>query len=375
VSLRVAHIGFFRDPLQREPEQLLRDWPSLPDVAECASSAGIRITVIQSCQTEQRLTRNGIDYHFLPFGHADDARATGSLAQALHALSPDVLHVHGLDFPQEVLALAAYRKGTPILLQDHASRPPRLWRRPRARRGFFAASGIAFCSFQQAAPFAAAKLFAPHTKLYAIPESTSRFQPVRGERSLRTVSLSGDPAILWVGHLNNNKDPLTVLSGISKAARFLPNLELHCCFGTAPLLKAVQRQIAGDPHLRGRVHLVGRVSHDRIEQMMQAADLFVSGSHREGSGYSVIEALACGLPPVVTDIPSFRSLTADGSVGSLWPRGDAQKLCESLLAAAGRPQAESRAAARSHFEKELSFAAVGRKLAHAYEDLLSRESA
>ena len=52
---------------------------------------------------------------------------------------------------------------------------------------------------------------------------------------------------------------------------------------------------------------------------MRAADLFVLGSHREGSGYSLIEALACGLPPIVTDIPSFRSLTGAGVVGALWP--------------------------------------------------------
>ena len=59
---------------------------------------------------------------------------------------------------------------------------------------------------------------------------------------------------------------------------------------------------------------------------MRAADVFVLGSHREGSGYSLIEALACGLPPVVTDIPSFRSLTAAGAVGALWPCGDARAL-------------------------------------------------
>ena len=41
-----------------------------------------------------------------------------------------------------------------------------------------------------------------------------------------------------------------------------------------------------------------------------AADLFVVGSHHEGSGYSLMEACACGAMPVVTDIPTFRLLTA-----------------------------------------------------------------
>jgi glycosyltransferase involved in cell wall biosynthesis len=369
LSLRAAHISFFCDPQQREPEQLLRDWPSLPDIAECASNAGNQITVIQACQTTQRLVRNGVEYHFLPFGHTRGEAAARRFAELLGTLAPDVLHVHGLDFPHDVLALAACCAKTPILLQDHASRVPRLWRRPLARRGFRTASGIAFCSTEQAKPFTAARLITPKTKVYAIPESTSRFQAGDKDKARRATSVTGDPAILWVGHLNANKDPLTVLSGISQAARLLPRLQMYCCFGTAPLLADVERRIARDPHLQNRIHLVGRVPHGRVEQMMQAADLFVSGSHREGSGYSVIEALACGLHPVVTDIPSFRSLTGNGSVGHIWPRGNALKLSESLIAAAARPSAESRTIARRHFEQELSFEAVGRKLTSAYEEL------
>jgi glycosyltransferase involved in cell wall biosynthesis len=186
------------------------------------------------------------------------------------------------------------------------------------------------------------------------------------------MRVTGDPLVLWVGHLSDNKDPWTVLEGIGDAARQLPRLELWCCFGTAPLLSKAQRRIERDRILRNRVHLLGRVAHEQVEQLMQAADVFVSGSHREGSGYSLIEALACGLPPVVTDIPSFRALTRDGTVGMLWPPGNAGALSEALSSIAPRLGAPMRGAVRAHFDAELSFAAVGAKLAGMYADVLAR---
>ncbi len=289
------------------------------------------------------------------------------------ALAPDLVHVHGLGFPRDVLSLVSLLPGVPIILQDHANKPPRFWRRALWRREMSAAAAITFCALAQARPFADTGLLPPTTRLYEIPESTSRFTPGDRPEARRLTGLAGDPAVLWVGHLNANKDPLTVLAGIGAAARELPRLQLYCCFGVAPLLREVQDRIAADSGLHGRVHLLGRVPHARIEQLMRAADLFVLGSHHEGSGYSVIEALACGLPPIVTDIPSYRALTGGGAVGTLWPCDDARALCDALRCAAASGGAEARAAVRAHFDRELSFDALGRKLAAMYEDVLERK--
>ena len=186
------------------------------------------------------------------------------------------------------------------------------------------------------------------------------------------VALVGDPVLLWVGHLDANKDPLTVFKGIATSAQALPNLRMYCCFGTAPLMTAVRRFLHTDPQLRGRVQLLGTVAHNEIERLMQAADFFVLGSHREGSGYSLIEALACGLPPIVTDIPSFRSITGAGKVGALWTTGDARQLSSCLASMTARSWPEMRAQTRTHFERELSIGALGRKLLLAYQDQLEQ---
>ncbi len=370
----VVQISFFSDPGRRLPAQLLDAWPTLVDVAEAARQSGIRVSVIQASTHSEHLARHGVDYHFLPFG--EGLRAVpedASLQELLRKLAPDLFHVHGLGFPRDVLSLASLTPRVPIILQDHANRPPRIWRRPLWRRAMSVASGIAFCASDQARPFADAGLVHPGLRLYEVPESTSRFTPGDRQEARRATGLNGDPAVLWVGHLNANKDPLTVLEGIAAAARELPHLRLFCCFGAAPLLRAVENRIAKDADLRGRVHLLGRVPHERIELLMRAADMFVLGSHREGSGYSLIEALACGLPPVVTDIPSFRSLTGTGTVGMLWPCGDAHALCDALKSTAAHSDSDMRDAIRRHFDRELSFQSLGTKLSAMYVDVIERK--
>jgi glycosyltransferase involved in cell wall biosynthesis len=372
--VRIAQIGFYRDPADRAPEELLDAWPTLVDVAECVATAGTDVSVIQSSGHSRYLRRSEVDYHFLPLmGGRWQLPSRETFAALIRGMAPQVLHVHGLGFPDEVLLVAEAAPGIPILLQDHANRPPRWWRRSAWKRCGRIVGGVAFCARQQGRPFIAAGVLARGTAVYEIPESSSRFVPADREAARRDTGVAGDPLLLWVGHLNDNKDPLTVLDGIAAAAGALPGLQLWCCFGTAPLLRQVRRRVASDPRLNGRVHLLGPVPHAQIEQLMRAADFFVSGSHRESTGYALMEALACGLPPLVTDIPSFRALTGDGAVGQLWRAGDARSLCSALLRMRAHAAPADRAAVRAHFERELSFEALGRRLTAVYAELVARD--
>ncbi len=372
--MHVAQISFFRDP-SRTATDILRDWWVLVDCAEMVARTGASVSVIQACSESQAVTRNGVSYHFLgPGPGAAGMVRSPAFAELLRKLQADVFHVNGLGFAAETRMLAQLAPATPIFIQDHADSVPRPWRRPALRRGLAVAAGISFCALEQAGPFVSAGLLDPQAALFEIPECSTRFTPGDRDRARRATAVHGDPAVLWVGHLNANKDPLTVLSGVSRAVKHLPDIQLWCCFGVAPLLAQVKARIDRDPLLRGRVHLLGKVPHARIEQLMRAADLFVLASRNEGSGCSLIEALACGLPPVVTGIPSFRALTSGGSVGTVWPCGDADALCGSLVALSRRPRTASREAVRAHFERELSFQAVGAKLVAGYEAAMRSKS-
>jgi glycosyltransferase involved in cell wall biosynthesis len=360
--MHIAQISFLRDP-ERTPKQILHDWWPLVDCAEMVARLGVRVTVVQACRETQVVEYNGVTYRF---------SADLSLVDMIRGMSADIFHVHGLGFPTDVLALAAAAPRTPLFLQDHASRVPRFWRRGKLRKSLSAAAGISFCASEQAKPFLAAKLIPRGTTLYEIPECSSRFTPADGQDSREDTGIHGNPAVLWVGHLDANKDPLTVLAGFRDCLGALPELQLWCCFGNAPLMAEVRQFIDEDERLSGRVHLLGKVSHERIQQLMRAADIFVLGSHREGSGCSLIEALASGLPPVVTDIPSFSMLTGHGAIGKLWKPGNPSSLADALKSVGSLPRQPLRAQVRAHFVKHLSMDSVGKQLLGAYESLIQR---
>jgi len=371
--LRIAQINPYLDLLGRSPEQLLNDWPTLGHCARAAAQAGAQVDVVQCCTRREFIRRDGVDYHFLPFGNGDGQPSAG-LAELLMRLRPDVMHLQGLGFSREVRWLTALAPGVPLLLQDHADHPPA---RPLAwlrwRRAFARARGLMFHAREQALPFVRRGLVTARTRIYEVPESSCDFRPRDRDEARRATGLSGDPGLLWVAHLDANKDPLTVLDGVALAAPRLPGMKLWMCFGKAPLYDAVRDRMR-DPRLAGRVELLGALPNARIETLMSAADVFVQGSHREGSGYSLIEALACGLSPVVTDIPSFRSLLGPLPVARaarLWPTGDAAALAEALAEMAGAPAAERRAAVRARFDAHCSPAALSRSLVAAYTDALA----
>jgi glycosyltransferase involved in cell wall biosynthesis len=139
------------------------------------------------------------------------------------------------------------------------------------------------------------------------------------------------------------------------------------------LLADVQALLAGQPNLRDRVTLLGARPHGQLEDLYNSADYFVLGSHSESGGYALLEALACGVIPVVTDIPSFRRLTDDGRVGALWRTGDADAFAEAFTRVVRGPVCTPEQVAAS-FEQRLSYAAVAGQAIAAYRDAAMRRT-
>ena len=87
-----------------------------------------------------------------------------------------------------------------------------------------------------------------------------------------------------------------------------------------------------------RVYFGGTVPQRELPGWYHRADLYISPSHVDGSSVSLMEALACGLPAVVSDIAANQEWVTDGQNGWLFPDGDADELARRILDALARPE-------------------------------------
>jgi glycosyltransferase involved in cell wall biosynthesis len=85
----------------------------------------------------------------------------------------------------------------------------------------------------------------------------------------------------------------------------------------------------------GRWSFVGRVASQELAELLRRADVFLSASRSDSTSLSLLEAMAAGALPVVSDIEGNRAWVAEGTGARLFPCGDAGALTNALEAALG----------------------------------------
>lgn len=375
-ALRAVHVTFQRDAQRRGPEVLLDAWPTSVAVAAAIARAGVAVEVTYAAHEDGVLTRERVRHHFvsdmatMPGPPAIRAlRRPTRLIDKIRRLEPDIVHVHGLNTPMAVRYLCVAMNGVPVLVQDHGNAAPRGWRVPAWRWAYARLAGVGFTALDQVRPFVEAGVFTAALPVYDAIEGSSTFTPGDRDAARARSGLTGVPCVLWASRLDANKDPLMALAAFEHAAASLPQARLWCCYGDAPLLSVVRQRIATSPLLRERVVLLGRRAHADMETLFRAADFFLQTSHREGSGFALLEALSCGTTPLVTDIPPSRRIVGDA--GALTPVGDARAMAEALVSWAARDRTRLREAARARFDHALSFDVIGQAWRSVYEQVLA----
>jgi glycosyltransferase involved in cell wall biosynthesis len=368
--MRVVLVSLYHQQL--EPEAWIAADHTRRGIAEALVRLGYQVSVVQNFWKPATIRQSGVDWYF-------EAPAFGGqlmlkslewvgdrwpglhtpaiwLLPRLQKLKPELIHSFDLTASPTLLLLGRFasKYRIPLLSHYHGGVPAQHF--PLRQLEQQAISRVRLGLF--ATEERAALWPVPYRLL---PETSTDLKPLPKDPTL----LSGNPALLCCGRLDVVKDPLTLIDGLYKAA--LPEARLHLCYTDSPLIGAVKKRVQS-LGLEQRVVFHGHIPEARLQAFYSSADLYVQASLREVFGRAPLEALACGTPGVLSDIPSFRQLTDSGRIGRLFPVGDSSALAAALND--HRLQMlEARHAARALFEERFSFDRIAARLSQLYGEL------
>jgi len=149
-------------------------------------------------------------------------------------------------------------------------------------------------------------------------------------RLSKDLNIPGDRRwLVAVGRLDHQKDPLLMVRAVAKVIKSRPDIHL-IWVGEGVLKDDVLKEINA-LGLTSNVTLAGLLKPEQVANMNRAANMFVMSSAYEGMPIALIEAMACGLPAVTTDVGEVRRLVSVGHTGEICPTADAEALASALI--------------------------------------------
>jgi glycosyltransferase involved in cell wall biosynthesis len=154
-----------------------------------------------------------------------------------------------------------------------------------------------------------------------VPDSASRHE-VRHELGLADDT----PLIGIVAALRSEKNHGMLVRTAAKVRHKFPDAH-WLIVGDGPERAAIE-SLAAELRIQDRIHLLG-TRHD-TPRLLAALDVFTLCSLNEASPVSILEALACGVPVVATDVGSVKESILEGRTGLLVPSQDVQAMAQAV---------------------------------------------
>ena len=226
---------------------------------------------------------------------------------------PDIVHAHAL------YQAARLRRGSSAVVLNFPGEP-----NPRYAADIRQADALIADGW--AARHLPAALGLP---VHAVPKGVDveRFRPT-GSNVRAELGLDGKRVILSVARFVPIKNVTLLVDAMAIVAErdALAHLLL---VGEGPELRSLRAQV-DRLGLQRRVTFAGHVRHDQLPPFYRTADLFALGSEFDNSPNVVLEAMACGLAVVATDVGGVSEYVAAGQGGELVPARDASALAGAL---------------------------------------------
>ncbi len=284
----------------------------------------------------------------------------------------DVLRVHSLRYigPAALIARRRYHLDVPIVSHHHHLDPS--WLYPVIERRVIEGSERVITVSEFSRRQLVQTLGVSPDRIEVVPNGIdARFAPGAGDDVRLRHGLGGGPVALFLGGLKPRKNLALLLDAWREVARARADARLLVA-GVGPLESSLRRRAVA-LGLGGRVVFAGRIAEAEKVGYYNAADLFVSPSSLEGFGFTVGEAMSCGLPVVVSDRGALPELVVHGEGGFVCRHGDAGELARRLLLLLGDALLRRRFGRfnRDRVDRHFRWERASRRVWDIYEEVLA----
>ncbi|WOB24928.1 MULTISPECIES: glycosyltransferase family 4 protein [Xanthomonas] len=247
--------------------------------------------------------------------------------------SADVVHLHGIDFFYDYLALTKPLHGKPMVVSTHggffhtayASRMKQLWFQTLTRTSALAYSRVIATSENDGDLFA--KVVSP-ARLRVIENG------VDVEKYAGQGAATAGRTLLYFGRWSVNKGLIETLELLKAMLARDPHWQLIIAGREYDLNEADLRKAIAERGLQDKVQLSMSPSQEQLRALMQQAQFFVCLSRHEGFGIAAVEAMSAGLIPILSDIPPFVRLASESGQGVIVNRDRIEAAADQVQALA-----------------------------------------
>lgn len=241
---------------------------------------------------------------------------------AQHASDYDVIHAHShLYSATNLAAVASVLTDVPLAVTNHGlfsqNAPEHLFRLylNSVGRWTFNAADTVFCYTDEDEH--RLRELGVSSDITVVPNGidTTRFTP---EGSAYNQLPESSPLILFVGRLVDGKQPEDAISAFARLRETQPTAELVVC-GDGPLKSQLTEQVSS-LGLNDAVTFLGHLSYEEMPAVYRGVDALILPSRAEGLPRTVLEALASGVPVVVSNLKQVAPVVS--GVGRAVPLGD-----------------------------------------------------
>jgi len=265
------------------------------------------------------------------------------LPRVLRAIQPDVFHAHFLVEHGFYGALAGFHPyvvtawGSDVLVEPRRDPLSKQIARWTMRRADLLTSNNEYMAERMAA------LGAPRSKIEVVTLGADRYFLDVHEQSVNVRGRTpGEPRCVLSTRAH---EPLynihDIIDAYARVARSQPDVRLAVAHG-GTLTAGLQRR---SQDAAGRVEFLGFLDRAALRDAMTEAEVFLSVPSSDGTSVALLQAMAAGCFPIVSDLPTQRELVEDGVNGFRVPLHRSELLAERIARALADPALRRRAAA------------------------------